>query len=47
MSNLSCQYFIDITSASKHLNGCHAGLDPASSLLNGFWLACPLWYSPE
>jgi hypothetical protein len=23
------------TSASKHLKGCHAGLDPASSLLNG------------
>jgi hypothetical protein len=26
----------NITPASKHLKGCHAGLDPASSLFNGF-----------
>jgi hypothetical protein len=31
--------FFIITSASKHLKGCHAGLDPASSLLNGFRLS--------
>jgi hypothetical protein len=29
-----------ITPASKHLKDCHAGLDPASSLFNGFQLAC-------
>jgi hypothetical protein len=36
-----------ITPASKDLKVCHAGLDPASSLLNGFRLACPSGYSPE
>jgi hypothetical protein len=30
-----------ITPASKALKVCHAGLDPASSLLNGFRLVCP------
>jgi hypothetical protein len=40
-SHKDLSIYHDITSASKHLKGCHAGLDPASSLLNGFQLACP------
>ena len=45
--NLSSEKISTITPASKDLKVCHAGPDPASSLLSGFRRLHPSEYSLE